>query len=187
MNNEAFEKVLDSGDFTTGGGSASALAGAMAAALVAMVAKLSLKKEYGLPPEELDQLAAEADSLKEELLKGAGEDIEAFARVKEAYGLPKNSDAEKTNRAEQIEKGFITAARVPAGNGEKCRRVFEMAKMLDGRSNPAAASDLDVALGLAETGLKGCLANVEINLPSIKDPAALHQFKGLLDELQKDL
>lgn len=187
MNNEAFEKVLDSGDFTTGGGSAAALAGAMAAALVAMVAKLSLKKEYGLPPEELDQLAAEADSLKEELLKGAGKDIEAFARVKEAYGLPKNSDAEKTKRAELIEKGFITAARVPAENGEKCRRVLEMAKMLDSRSNPAAASDLDVALGLAVTGLKGCLANIEINLPSIKDPAAQHQLKGLSDELQKDL
>lgn len=187
MNNEAFMKVLDSEDFTTGGGSAAALSGAMAAALVAMVAKLSLKKEYGLPFEKQGRVAAEADGLRDALLKGAGEDIEAFALVKEAYGLPKNNSDQKAKRAEMIEKGFITAARVPAGNGEKCRRVLELAKMLDGKSNPAAASDLKVALDLAETGLKGCLANIIINLPSIKDPDIVQQLKVIADELQKDL
>ena len=187
MDNTAFNKVLDSEDFTTGGGSAAALAGAMASALVAMVAKLSLKKEYGLPFEKQEKVAAEAENLKDLLLKGAAEDIEAFALVKEAYGLPKNSDAEKAKRAEMIEKAFVTAARVPAENADKCRRALDLAKMLDGRSNPAAASDLKVALDLAETGLKGCLANIEINLSSIKDRAVLQQLEGLVKELKKGL
>ncbi len=185
MENEAYKKVLDSEDFTTGGGSAAALAGAMAAALAAMVAKLSLKKDYGLPSGRYSEIAAEADNLRQELLMGAGEDVEAFALVKEAYALPKNSAAEKYERNARIEKGFIAAARVPARNGERCRRVFELSTMLVGNSNPGAVSDLEVALGLVKAGLKGCVANIEINLSSIKDTRELKELKAVADFLRK--
>lgn len=185
MENEAYKKVLDSEDFTTGGGSAAALAGAMAAALAAMVAKLSFKKDYGLSSGRYSEIAAEADNLKQELLMGAGEDVEAFALVKEAYALPKNSAEEKHQRTARIEKGFIAAARVPARNGERCQRVLELSTMLVGNSNPGAVSDLEVALDLAKAGLKGCVANIEINLSSIKDPRALEELEVIADYLRK--
>lgn len=186
MENEAYKKVLDSEDFTTGGGSAAALAGAMAAALAAMVAKLSLKKDYGLPSGWYSDIAVEADNLKKELLMGAGEDIEAFALVKEAYALPKDSAEEKYERTARIRKGFIAAAWVPARNGERCRRVLELSTKLVGNSNPDAVSDLEVALALAKTGLKGCVANIEINLSSIKDPRVLKELEVVADSLRKN-
>jgi formiminotetrahydrofolate cyclodeaminase len=95
-NIEAFLRVLDPVDNSTGGGTASALAGAMAAALVAMVARLSIGKE-GLEAEAFyRELGAEAQVLSDELLDGGREDSQAFMDVRAAYKLPKQTDEQKT-------------------------------------------------------------------------------------------
>jgi len=165
----AFLKVLDPADNSTGGGTASAVAGAMAGALVAMVARLSIGKE-GMEPELFyKELGASAEALSRELFSGGREDSQAFEAVRNAFRLPKQSDEEKTVRREAIQAAWVQAARVPLANAERCRQVLELATQLRGRSNPNAASDLECAMYLARAGMLGCVENVEINLPAIKD------------------
>lgn len=165
----AFQKVLDPKDNATGGGTASALAGAMAAGLAAMVARLSVAKGLGEPDQFYLDLSAAGETLARELAAGGVRDAEAFDEVKAAYGLPRGTDEERGRRNEAIQAAMRHAAEVPLENAGLCSRVMAIAGLLDGRSNTNAHSDLQCAGYLARAGLEGCLANVAINLPAIKD------------------
>jgi formiminotetrahydrofolate cyclodeaminase len=165
----AFLKVLDPSDDQTGGGTASAVAGAMAAGLAGMVARLSIGRE-GLEPESYyREIDAEAQVLTGSLMDGGGEDSEAFGAVMRAFTLPKCTDEEKATRSAAIQDAMVDATRVPLENAERCARVVGLVERLRDRSNPNASSDLEVAGTLARTALEGCLANVAINLESLKD------------------
>lgn len=168
----AFLRVLDSHDASTGGGTASALAGAMAAALAAMVARLSIGKGLGAPDAFYEELGAEGERLSLALAAGGARDAEAFDAVKAAYALPKATSEQKAARTAAIQAAMTTAAQVPLDNAALCARAQELAGRLAGRSNPNTLSDLQCAGHLARAGLAGCLANVAINLPAIKDEAA---------------
>lgn len=164
---DILSSILDSDNKNVGGGSAAALAGSMAAALVAMVAKLSLKKDYGLKQSECEALAEEADKISAVLKKGSEEDEQAYSYIKNAMSMPKTSAEEKEKRKEAIEEALLKAAQVPKDNAWKCYRVQEIAEKLKGRSNPNAESDLDVARYLSYSALVGCLANVKVNIDSL--------------------
>jgi formiminotetrahydrofolate cyclodeaminase len=166
----AFLKVLDSDDNTTGGGTASAVAGAMAGALVAMVARLSIGKDGMEPDGFYEKFVTEAQTISGELFDGGHADSQAFLAVLASFKLPKQTDEEKATRRKVIQDAWVNAARVPLTNAERCARVLKMGLQLRGRSYPDAASDLECGMLLARAGLLGCLENVQINLPSIKDP-----------------
>lgn len=165
----AFLRVLDSKDNTTGGGTASAVAGAMAGALIAMVARLSIGKKGMEVQEFYDATIKASESLSQALFDGGKEDSQAFEAVRAAYRLEKQTDEEQALRVRAIQAAWTKATRVPLTNAESCAALIALAESLLGRSNPSAASDLDCALHLARAGLLGCLANVEINLPALKD------------------
>ncbi len=177
------KKVIDSDNFTVGGGVASALAGAMAAGMISMVAKLSLKKDYGLTVDEYKEVYKEADKLAKELLAGAQADEKAFCMIKDAYALPKSTDEEKKQRSIAIQNGGISAATVPKDNGWRCKRIYQLGMILKGQSNPNAGSDLAEAIMLANAGIKGCILNVKANLPLIKDQEKKSEFEKYVDEL----
>ena len=179
----AFLKVLDPADNTTGGGTASALAGAMAGALVAMVARLSMGREGMEAPSFYERIAAEAESLSRLLLAGGEEDSRAFEAVRAAFGTPKGTGEERGARLAAIQAAWIDAARVPMANAERCSRVLDLAAALRGRSNPNAASDLSCAIYLARAGLMGCVENVRINLPAIKDAQVVAELRERLGAL----
>lgn len=184
--NDILNSILDSDNKNVGGGSAAAFAGSMAAALVAMVAKLSLKKDYGLKQNEYDALAEEADEISAVLKKGSEEDEKAYGYIKNAMSMPKTSAEEKERRQKAIEEALIKAAQVPKDNAWKCYRVQEIAKKLKGRSNPSAGSDLEVGRYLAHSALVGCLANVKVNidsLPSSEARTELEKESTKLNEL----
>lgn len=168
-NVQAFLKVLDPVDNTTGGGTASAVAGSMAAALAAMVARLSIGKKKMEPEDFYLQRGEALSSLADELFAGGRQDSEAFASVSQAFKLPKVTDEEKADRSRAIQAGWIQAAEVPLANARRCAQVLALARELEGRSNENAASDLACAFYLARAGTLGCLENVAINLPMIKD------------------
>jgi formiminotetrahydrofolate cyclodeaminase len=184
----AFVRVLDPEDNSTGGGTASAVAGAMAAALVAMVARLSVGKPGMEPESYYAPIIQQAGALSVDLLDGARLDSEAFEAVLRAFRLPKSTEAEKKARSEAIQSGYAHATERPLHNAEMCVRVFQLAGELAGRSNASAASDLTCARHLARAGALGCLANVDINLSGIKDPdrAALYagRAKALAEAVQ---
>ena len=184
-NMAAFLKVMDPADNTTGGGTASAVAGAMAAALVAMVARLSVGKEWLEADPFYANKAAEAQNLSHQLFAGGFEDSQAFEAVRNAYGLAKVTEEEKVARREAIHDAWITAARVPLANAERCERILELAEQLRGRSNPTARSDLKCALYLARAALLGCVENVEINLPSVKNEETAEELLARAQELRE--
>jgi formiminotetrahydrofolate cyclodeaminase len=168
----AFLKVLDPEDNSTGGGTASAVAGAMAGALVSMVARLSLGRP-GMEEESFyREISREAEGLSRRLYQGGAADSRAFLAIRAAYRLPKTNPAEKEKRLAAVQEAVREAARTPLENAEACREVLSLIDRLKGRFNESAASDLECAGYLARAGLSGCLANVEINLRSLKDPGA---------------
>ena len=165
----AFLKVLDPVDNSTGGGTAAAVAGAMAAALVGMVARLSMGREEMAEKPFYEQIAAEAEDLSKELFRGGWEDSEAFKAVMTSFKMPKETDEQRARRREAIDAAMVKAALIPLANAERCQTVLDLKKKLAGLFSPNAASDLTCAEHLANAGLLGCLANVQINLPSTKD------------------
>ncbi|MFO7706854.1 MAG: cyclodeaminase/cyclohydrolase family protein [Desulfobacterales bacterium] len=182
---KAFLCVLDPCDTSTGGGTASAVAGAMAAALVAMVARLSLGKTKVEPAPFYQSIADEAEALSRNLSQGAGDDSESFEAVRATLRMPKQSEEERTLRQTAFAAAMLHATEVPLSNAQLCRRVLELIRMLKGRSNPNAASDLECAFLLAQAGLKGCLANVAVNLPSIKQAHHVDRLKSKAEELER--
>ncbi len=181
---DAFLKVIDPEDDQTGGGTASAVAGAMAAGLAGMVARLSIGREGMEPEEYYREIDAEAQVLTASLMRGGHEDADAFGAVMRAFKLPKGTDDEKAARSRAIQDGMLGAAKVPLANAERCARVLELVARLEGRSNRNAASDLAVGGALARTALEGCLANVEINVESIKDPETSEALLARVGELR---
>jgi formiminotetrahydrofolate cyclodeaminase len=173
---EAFLKVLDPADRTTGGGSASAIAGAMAGALAAMVAELSLNKE-GMGSEVFyEEASMQGRKLSAALMQGSTEDHLAFTAVRDAFRLPKQSEEERAMRQQAIQAAWIQATQIPLANAERCAQILELVTDLEGRSNPNAASDLRCAAHLARAGLRGCLENVAINIPSIEHQATVEEL-----------
>lgn len=185
QNLDAFMRVLDPADNSTGGGTASAVSGAMAAALVAMVARLSQGRQGMETPDYYQAIADEGQGLRSELFARGAEDSQAFEMVMNAYRLPKSSEAEKAARSQAIAKAMLHASEVPLASAEGCRRVLELCARLKGRSNPNAASDLECAEHLARAGLLGCLANVAINLPSLKDQKRKEDIGQRAEELSR--
>lgn len=180
-------QIIDSKDFTTGGGSASAMAGAMAAGLVVMVARLSVNKAYGLPNEKYEGIIEEADKIAEELVLGSKLDAEAYKLIKAAYILPKDTESDKKRRSQAIEKAGIEAATVPMKNAIKCKKIYEFCLILKGKSNPNAVSDLMTAEGLSKAGIEGCALNIEANLPLIKDEDLVLKFIRRATELRNSI
>ncbi len=174
----ALLKVMDPGDDATGGGTASAAAGALAAGLVGMVARVSIGKPDMQPDGTYREIDRAARRLTSDLMRGGREDSEAFGAVMRAYTLPKCTDDEKEVRTKAIRAAMVAATRVPLENAGRCLEVLELAQRLEAGYNRNAASDLAVGTSLARAGLLGCLANVEINLSSVKDESARAEIEA---------
>ena len=157
---------------TPGGGSVSAFAGALAAALAQMVAGLSRKKKS--QAEFADQLSAGLDEMRktaDELATAIDRDAESYDAVMAAYKLPQGDASETQVREEAIQKATRGAAEVPMQVAEKTVALFERLGQLEGIVAASMRSDLQVAKLMAGAGARGALANVEINLDGLTDAA----------------
>ena len=165
-----FADALASDAPTPGGGSASALAGALAAALVAMVARITAGSDkFADRAGEMEETAAEADRLRAELLALVDEDAAAFDHVMAAFRMPKETPEQQAARSEAIQEGYRAAIEPPTLVCTRALRLLELALQVGDRGNPNAVSDAGVAAHLAMTALEGAALNVEINLGSIRD------------------
>jgi len=184
----AFAERLASPDPVPGGGSASAVAAALGASLVAMVATLSQGRTKYAEHEALYEHAApNARRLADELFALADEDAAAYAACAFALKLPREAFADKEYRDQQIKATAQVAAEVPLRCVETCREVLVLAEALAGRSNVNASSDLRVAALLLQAAGHGAAENVLVNLPLIGTnewtQATEARVKELLDEL----
>ena len=155
---------------TPGGGSASALAGAVGASLLAMVA--AMPKHRAASEEDVERLRAAAHhctELSENLAALIDRDAEAYELVVGAYRLPKECAADKLDRSVRIQQALRKATEVPLEVMRRCADAIESAAVVAAFANPNAASDVGVALELLTAGERGARLNVEINLGSVKD------------------
>ena len=153
---------------TPGGGSAAAASAAMAAGLASMVASMSRgKKAYLQHERELSEAIARLSQLREELKAAIDADAESYNAVMKAYKQAKDS----ANADGIIDAGLKQATRVPLGVAEHAREVVGIVERLQPITNPNMKSDLTTATALAGAAIQGALANVEINLESLKDSA----------------
>jgi glutamate formiminotransferase / formiminotetrahydrofolate cyclodeaminase len=179
---EPFIEQLAAPSATPGGGSASAAAAAMAAGLCAMVASMSRgKKAYAQYESQLSGAIARLTPLREELKAAIDADAASFDEVMKAYREAKSAEKEAGELI--IEVALKRATEVPLGVAEKAHEIVEITQSLGPISNPNMKSDLTTALALAQAAITGALANVEINLTSLKDQtfvASVRQRTGAL-------
>ena len=154
-----------------GGGAAAAISGATAAALVEMVAGLSLKKSPDGSDAALQQRTAEQmATIRGELLTLADDDAKAYDAFIQAMRLPKVEEQERETRSRAMSAAAERAAAVPLQTLRAIGSVAEAARLLTNRSLVSAASDLDVALRFARAAGLSAAENVEANIPYIDDP-----------------
>jgi formiminotetrahydrofolate cyclodeaminase len=182
-----FLDELASGSATPGGGSAAAIMGAMGAALVSMVANLTLgKKSYEAVEPQMRELLAESEVLRARLASMVAEDTAAFDSLMAAYRLPKASDAEKAARSAAIQAGLKAATEAPLECARECAKVVRLTERAVAHGNLNVISDVGVGVLAAFCALRSAALNVHINAPQIKDRAftdrATKELQALLDE-----
>jgi methenyltetrahydrofolate cyclohydrolase len=165
-----FEERLASAEPVPGGGSASAIAGSMAASLLAMVSRLSSDRpkyaEYAATHEHALEVA---EGTRLRLLELADADAIAYAAFGAARRMPRETEDEQRARESASESAARQATEVPLEVVRQCAQLMLAVEQMAGRSNLNASSDLEVAARLAGAAARGAAANVIINLPSVGD------------------
>jgi formiminotetrahydrofolate cyclodeaminase len=182
---EPFLDALASQSATPGGGSTAAIIGAMGAALVSMVCNLTIgKKKYADVEDDMTNVLNEAERLRRALTDMIQDDVQAFDAVMGAYGMAKETDAEKAVRSEAIQAALIQATVVPLACCKVAREVIDLAGVAAEKGNLNVISDAGVGVLAAYAALRSAALNVYINAKMIADKgfaeASLKELEGLL-------
>lgn len=173
---------------TPGGGSVSALAGALAASLGQMVAGLSRKKKAQAA--HVERLSEELDAMRrtaDELAEAIDRDAASYEAVMTAFKLPQGTAEEIKFREESVQAATKGAAEVPLQVAERSIALFERLGQLQAVAAASMRSDLEVARWLSAAGARGALANVEINLDEITDSAYVALTRSKITSLRERL
>ena len=167
-----------------GGGSVSALAGALGASLSSMVAILTHEKKEMLDIKpEMDKIGIEAQLLKDQLTNMVDEDTIAFKNVMSSSRLPSTTEDEKKHKIKSLEAANKYAIEVPMKTAELCFEVLVLSKNLVENGNPNSVTDVGVASEIAFAGLRGACMNVEINLNNISDSNYRKNFQSKINKI----
>jgi methenyltetrahydrofolate cyclohydrolase len=170
---------LATSDPAPGGGSASALAGAMGAALVHMVVELTSGRPTAREHEaELTEIRTAATGSQSELLNLAELDANAYQAVVTARRLPGDTERDREAREVQLRAALREATRIPLATARAASVLLDIAERLAPIGNRNAISDVGVAALLAATAARGAALNVQINLPYVTGDDALVEEAG---------
>jgi len=117
------------------------------------------------------------------LFDGGSKDTSAFEEVQLAYRLPKSSEEGKTIRQQTIESAMTKATKVPLENAINCAKVQDLCRRIENNYNKNTISDLKSAMYLSQAGFLGCVENVKINLPYLKDQKVVDDITKQLDSI----
>ena len=167
---EPFLDQLASSAATPGGGSAAAIIGAMGAALVSMVCNLTIgKKKYADVEGEMKDVLAKTEALRKRLTGMIQDDVKAFDAVMGAYGMPKETDADKTARDKAIQAALKLATDVPLACARAAREVIDLAAIASDKGNLNVISDAGVGVLAGYAALRSAALNVFTNARMITD------------------
>lgn len=167
-----------------GGGSVSALAGALGVSMGCMVANFTVGKEkYRDVEPRVKEILAAGESAMNELLDLVQADVDAYGKVSAAYGMPKNTDEEKKARTAAIQQALLIAMDAPLKALRICAGLMAGYEELGKIGNKNLISDVGVAAVLTEAALRGAKLNVEINLAGLKDAALAAKTQAEIDRL----
>jgi methenyltetrahydrofolate cyclohydrolase len=166
----AFLDELASHSPAPGGGSVAALAGALGAALAAMVCNLTIgKKKYGAVEEEMKKILVQAEAMRGLFTALIDKDTEAFNKVMEAYGLPKDTEPQKALRAAAIREATKEATMVPLEVMKHCIDALALVQQVAASGNINSVSDAGVSAYMLNAAVESAALNVRINLNNLND------------------
>lgn len=169
-----------------GGGSVSALNGAIAAALTSMVGNLTIgKKKYADVEEEMRDIVSRVTEIQKELLEAVDKDCDAFNVVFAAFKWPKETEEEKEARSAEIQRGTKIAADVPMRVAEKAAELMPLIEKVIMKGNQNSITDACCAMMACRYAVIGALLNVRINLGSIKDETFVKEHADRAAELER--
>jgi glutamate formiminotransferase/formiminotetrahydrofolate cyclodeaminase len=167
-----------------GGGSVAALAGALGAALSTMVANLCVGKgEYDDRYEQLCGIAERGQKVKDALVAGVDADTSAFDKVLDAIRMPKDTDAQRSERSAALQEGYKVATRVPLSTVQQCRDALRLCAEMAPMADPEMVSDVGTGALMAHAGAQAAAYNVRINLRHIKDAEFGVEMRGAVADL----
>ena len=165
-----------------GGGSVSALGGALAAGLVTMVCDLTIgKKQYADVEAEILEYREQAEALRARLQALLQADVEVYGRLSTAYKLPRGTDEEQADRYAAIQEATIEATKVPLEIAEIAAEVVALAGPVAEKGSKVAVSDAGIAAILGEAAVHSALMNVKINLPTLENDAFVRQVRKRME------
>ncbi len=183
----AFIDQLAAGTATPGGGAAAAFAGGMAAALVAMVSRLTIdKKKYAAVKDRLLTVLARAEELRATLTAGVAEDSAAFEAVMAAYALPKDTDPQLEARRAAIAAAYRVATDTPLRAARAAAEVAKLAQTAAEVANINALSDAASGAHLARAAVIAAAHNVRINARELSDVPEADGWLAEVDALQTE-
>lgn len=181
---EEFLDALASQAATPGGGGAAAIIAAMGAALVSMVCNLTIgKKKYAEVEADMKDVLAKAEALRGKLTDMIEDDAKAFDQVMGAYGMPKETDADKAARDAAIQDALKIATDVPLACARAAREVIDLAERASDKGNLNVISDAGVGVLAAYAALRSAALNVWTNARMINDKAFAEAKLKELNEL----
>ena len=181
---QTFLDQLASQASTPGGGSAAAIMGAMGAALVSMVCNLTIgKKNYAAVEGDLKQVLQESEALRQRLTEMVNDDVRVFNQVMSAYGMPRDTEEQKSARGAAIQQALKDATVVPLACAKACAEVIDLSRTAAEKGNLNVISDAGVAVMAAYAALKSAALNVYINVGNIKDREFAESMRSELESI----
>ena len=179
---QTFLDQLASKASTPGGGSAAAIMGAMGAALVSMVANLTVgKQKYQDVEEEMQGFLERSEDMRSRLTGMIQADIDVFNKVMAAYGMARETDAQKAARSGAIQAALKEATDVPLACAQLCADVIELCRPVAEKGNLNVISDAGVAVLAAHAALRSAALNVYINIGGIRDEEFVRDRRDKLE------
>jgi formiminotetrahydrofolate cyclodeaminase len=162
---EPFLERVAAGTPTPGGGTVSAVCGALSAALSRMVANVAVgKKGYEAVASHLSEVEQRGRALQMKFLVLAGEDARAYDEVVAAMKLPKDTPDQRGARMQSMQTAYKRATEVPLETIRMCIEALELAKLAAEKGSRSAITDVGMAAILAQAAMRGAALNVRINL-----------------------
>jgi len=179
---------LASAQSTPGGGSASALAGALGAALASMVARLTVgKPKYADVQPEIEELLQQTEKLRERFQQLMQEDIDAYGKLSAAFKLPRNTSEESQARTKAIQSQLLEAALVPLEMVEAASRLVQYCQRIAEIGNASVLSDVATGALLASSAAAGAAWMVRVNLQPMKDLELVNELSDRLNVALSDI